>query len=45
VERGVPFCVDVNDWPSMASIEGFDQEEAAFKTADLIEREYVHREF
>ncbi len=43
VKRGVPFCVDVNDWPSMASIEGFDQEEAAFKTANLIEREYVHR--
>ena len=45
VEGEFPFCVDVNDWPSMASIEGFDQEEAAFKTANLIEREYVHREF
>jgi len=45
VEGEVPFCVDVNDWPSMASIEGFNQEEAAFKTANLIEREYVHRKF
>jgi glutathione synthase/RimK-type ligase-like ATP-grasp enzyme len=34
------FCVDVNDWPSMGSIEGFTQEEAAIKIADLIEKEY-----
>jgi len=34
------FCVDVNDWPSMGSIEGFTQEEAAIKIANLIEKEY-----
>ncbi len=41
-----PFLVDANDWPSMSSIEGFTQKEAAFKIANLIEREFnAHREF
>ena len=40
VKDDTPFCVDTNDWPSMGSIEGFSQEEAASKIADLIEKEY-----
>ena len=40
IGEGIPFCVDANDWPSMGSIEGFTQEEAAVKIADLIEEEY-----
>ena len=43
VKGEASFCVDVNDWPSMASIEGFEQEGAAVKIANLIEREYVYR--
>lgn len=39
-ETGVPYCVDANDWPSMGSLEGFTQEEAAAKIAKLIEQEY-----
>ncbi|MCX6760975.1 MAG: hypothetical protein NTZ84_02660 [Candidatus Nealsonbacteria bacterium] len=42
IETGsdIPFCVDANDWPSMGSIEGFTQEEAAQKIADVIEKEF-----
>lgn len=40
IEGEIPFCVDANDWPSMGSIEGFTQEEAASKIADLIIKEY-----
>jgi glutathione synthase/RimK-type ligase-like ATP-grasp enzyme len=39
-EKNIPFCVDANDWPSMGSIEGFTQEEAANKIAYLIKKEY-----
>lgn len=42
IEKDMAFCVDANDWPSMGSIEGFFQEQAAVKIADLIEKEYVH---
>ena len=46
VKGNIPFCVDANDWPSMGSIEGFTQEEAAKKIADLIEKEYnAYRKF
>jgi glutathione synthase/RimK-type ligase-like ATP-grasp enzyme len=40
VKNSIAFCVDANDWPSMGSIEGFTQEEAASKIANLIEKEY-----
>ncbi|MDI6591789.1 MAG: ATP-grasp domain-containing protein [Patescibacteria group bacterium] len=40
VENDIPFCVDANDWPSMGSIEGFTQEQAAVKIAAVIENEY-----
>jgi len=40
VKNNIPFCVDANDWPSMGSIEGFTQEAAASKIADLIKEEY-----
>jgi len=40
VKDNIPYCVDANDWPSMGSIEGFIQEEAASKIADLIKEEY-----
>lgn len=40
VKKDIPFCVDANDWPSMGSIEGFTQEIAAVKIANLIKREY-----
>jgi len=40
VKENIPYCVDANDWPSMGSLEGFSQEEAAVKIADLIKEEY-----
>ena len=40
VKGNIPYCVDANDWPSMGSIEGFTQEEAAKKIADLIKKGY-----
>jgi len=43
VKNEIPFCVDANDWPSMGSIEGFTQEEAVVKIADLIQKEYANR--
>ena len=43
VKDNLPFCLDANDWPSMGSIEGFTQEEAAIKIADLIQKEYANR--
>lgn len=40
VKENIPYCVDANDWPSMSSIEGFTQEKAAVKIANLIKEEY-----
>jgi glutathione synthase/RimK-type ligase-like ATP-grasp enzyme len=40
IKDDIPYFVDANDWPSMASIEGFTQQKAAKKIADLIERKY-----
>lgn len=40
IKDNIAFCVDANDWPSMSSVEGFTQEEAAVKIADLILKEY-----
>jgi len=40
VKEDISYCVDANDWPSMGSLEGFSQEEAAVKIANLIKKEY-----